>query len=149
MTSQKPSQEGIARLLRDCRTIAVVGLSSNPTRPSYRVAAYMQRQGKVVIPVNPHESGVLGERAYPALSAVPGSIDLVNVFRRSEEAGAIVDEAIRIKAKAVWLQEGVIDEAAAARARLAGLQVVMDRCWLKEHDRYVGEEGRDTRPVRS
>lgn len=137
MTSQRPSQEGIARLLRDCRTIGVVGLSSNPARPSYQVAAYMHQQGKVVIPVNPHETTVLGERAYPSLSAVPGSIDLVNVFRRSEEAGVIVDEAIRIKAKAVWLQEGVVDEEAALRARQAGLQVVMDRCWLKEHHRFV------------
>lgn len=127
----------VEALLRDCRTIAVVGLSSNPARPSYRVAAYMQQQGKVIIPVNPHETNVLGEVAYPSLSAVPGSIDLVNVFRRSEEAGAVVDEAIRIKAKGVWLQEGVIDEAAAARARQAGLQVVMDRCWLKEHVRAL------------
>ena len=127
----------VEALLRDCRTIAVVGLSSNPARPSYRVAAYMQQQGKVIIPVNPHETNVLGEVAYPSLSAVPGSIDLVNVFRRSEEAGAVVDEAIRIKAKGVWLQEGVIDEVAAARARQAGLQVVMDRCWLKEHVRSL------------
>ncbi|MCE3224731.1 MAG: yccU [Nitrospira sp.] len=127
----------VQALLRDCRTIAVVGLSSNPTRPSYRVAAYMQQQGKVIIPVNPHETSVLGEAAYPSLSAVPGRIDLVNIFRRSEEAGAVVDDAIRIKAPAVWLQEGVIDEAAAARARQAGLQVVMDRCWLKEHVRAL------------
>ena len=127
----------VEALLRDCRTIAVVGLSSNPARPSYRVAAYMQQQGKVIIPVNPHETNVLGEVAHPSLSAVPGSIDLVNVFRRSEEAGAVVDEAIRIKAKGVWLQEGVIDEVAAARARQAGLLVVMDRCWLKEHVRAL------------
>ena len=127
----------VEALLRDSRTIAVVGLSSNPARPSYRVAAYMQQQGKVIIPVNPHETNVLGEVAHPSLSAVPGSIDLVNVFRRSEEAGAVVDEAIRIKAKGVWLQEGVIDEVAAARARQAGLLVVMDRCWLKEHVRSL------------
>ena len=139
MTDQAPSPEGIARLLRECRTIAVVGLSSNPARPSYRVARYMQQQGKVVIPVNPREKDVLGERAYPSLSAVPESIDLVNVFRRSEDAGAVVDEAIRIQAKAVWLQEGVVDEAAALRARQAGLQVVMDRCWLKEYVRCIGE----------
>ncbi|HVG03003.1 MAG TPA: CoA-binding protein [Nitrospira sp.] len=123
--------------LRDCRTIAVVGLSSNPARPSYRVAAYMQQQGKVIIPVNPNEISVLGEMAYPSLPAVPGPIDLVNVFRRSEEVGPIVDDAIRIKAKAVWLQEGVIDENAATRARQAGLHVVMDRCWLKEHVRCL------------
>ena len=139
MTDHASSREEIARLLRDCRTIAVVGLSSNPARPSYRVASYMQQQGKVVIPVNPRETDVLGERAYPSLSDVPGSIDLVNVFRRSEEAGAVVDEAIHIQAKAVWLQEGVVDEAAALRARQAGLQVVMDRCWLKEYVRCVGE----------
>jgi len=139
VTDHASSREEIARLLRDCRTIAVVGLSSNPARPSYRVASYMQQQGKVVIPVNPRETDVLGERAYPSLSDVPGSIDLVNVFRRSEEAGAVVDEAIRIQAKAVWLQEGVVDEAAALRARQAGLQVVMDRCWLKEYVRCVGE----------
>lgn len=129
--------EIVDALLRDCRTIAVVGLSSNPARPSYRVAAYMQQQGKVIIPVNPNETSVLGERAYPALPAVPGSVDLVNVFRRSEEVGPIIDDAIRIKAKGVWLQEGVIDESAAARARLAGLHVVMDRCWLKEHVRCL------------
>ena len=139
MTDHASSREEITRLLQDCRTIAVVGLSSNPARPSYRVASYMQQQGRVVIPVNPRETDVLGERAYPSLSDVPGSIDLVNVFRRSEEAGAVVDEAIRIQAKAVWLQEGVVDEAAALRARQAGLQVVMDRCWLKEYVRCVGE----------
>jgi uncharacterized protein len=125
----------VEALLRDCRIIVVVGLSSNPARPSYRVAAYMQQQGKVIVPVNPHETRVLGEIAYPSLSAVPGRIDLVNIFRRSEEAGAIVDEAIRLKARAVWLQVGVIDEQAAMRARQAGLLVVMDRCWLTDHRR--------------
>ena len=149
MNGESPSQDELVRLLRECRTIAVVGLSSNPTRASYHVSAYMHRLGKVVIPVNPNESEVLGRQAYPSLSAVPDSIDLVNVFRRSEEAGAIVDEAIDIKAKAVWLQEGVIDEAAALRARQAGLQVVMDRCWLKEHFRCLGQEGSDPGPVRS
>ena len=129
--------ELVAILLRDCRTIAVVGLSSNPARPSYRVAAYMQQQGKTIIPVNPNETSVLGEPAYPSLPAVPVPIDLVNVFRRSEEVGPIVDDAIRINAKAVWLQEGVIDEKAALRARQAGLHVVMDRCWLKEHVRCL------------
>ena len=141
------SQEWLARLIQDCRIIAVVGLSSNPSRPSYRVAAYMQQQGKVVVPVNPRETEVLGEPAYPELSSLPGPIDLVTIFRRSEEAGVVVDEAIRIKAKAVWLQEGVIDEAAAERARRAGLQVVMDRCWLKEHLRCFGGHGRAVSPV--
>jgi len=149
MTGEAPSQEALRRLLMDCHRIAVVGLSSNPARPSYRVAAYMQQQEKDVIPVNPHETVVLGKPAYPSLSAVPGALDLVTVFRRSEEAGAIVDEAIRIKAKAVWLQEGVIDETAALRARRAGLEVVMDRCWLKDHRRLFGEQGSAAKSVGS
>lgn len=115
------------------RTIAVVGLSSNPERPSYGVAAYMRAQGRRVIPVNPREREVFGERAYPALSDVPEEIDLVVIFRRSEEAGAIVDAAIARGVPGVWLQEGVLDAAAVARARRAGLRTVMDRCWLKEH----------------
>ena len=127
--------ETIKRILDECRTIAVVGLSSKSTRPSHGVAAYMQRHGYRVIPVNPNEREVLGEIAYASLGEVPEGIDLVDVFRRSEEAGAAVDEAIAIGAKAVWLQEGVIDDAAAQRAVDAGLLVVMDRCWLKEHVR--------------
>ena len=127
------NSNAIQRILKECRTIAVVGLSSNPGRPSYSVAGYMKRQGYRVIPVNPHEVNVFGEQAYPSLAAIPDKIDLVNVFRRSEEAGAVVDEAIRIGAKAVWLQEGVRDDAAARRAQQAGLLVVMNRCWLKEH----------------
>ena len=131
------SPETIQRILKECRTIAVVGLSSNSSRPSYGVASYMKQQGYRVIPVNPQEVTVFGEQAYPSLAAVPDKIDLVDVFRRSEEAGAVVDEAIRIGAKAVWLQEGVIDEAAAERAEQAGLLVVMDRCWLKEHRKRI------------
>jgi predicted CoA-binding protein len=125
--------DAIQQILKECRTIAVVGLSSNPSRPSYSVAGYMKQQGYRVIPVNPQEVNVFGEQAYPSLAAIPDKVDLVNVFRRSEEAGAVVDEAIRIGAKAVWLQEGVRDDAAARRAQQAGLLVVMDRCWLKEH----------------
>ena len=127
--------ETIKRILDECRTIAVVGLSSKSTRPSHGVAAYMQRHGYRVIPVNPNEREVLGEKAYASLRKVPEGIDLVDVFRRSEEAGAAVDEAIAIGAKAVWLQEGVIDHDAAQRAVDAGLLVAMDRCWLKEHAR--------------
>ena len=130
--------EIIRRILDECRTIAVVGLSSKPTRPSHGVAAYMQRHGYRVIPVNPNEVEVLGANAYSSLSEVPDKIDLVDVFRRSEEAGAAIDQAIAIGAKAVWLQEGVIDNAAARRALDAGLLVVMDRCWLKEHVKAVG-----------
>ena len=125
--------ETIESILRICRTIAVVGLSSGQFRPSYGVAAYMQRAGYRVIPVNPNESEVLGERSYATIAEVPGEIHLVDVFRRSDAAGAVVDEAIAIGAKAVWLQEGVIDHDAAKRAEDAGLLVVMDRCWLKDH----------------
>ncbi len=129
------SPEIISRILDECRAIAVVGLSSTPTRPSHGVAAYMQRAGYRVIPVNPNEREVLGEKAYASLGEVPEGIELVDVFRRSEEAGSAVDEAITIGAKAVWLQEGVIDHDAAQRAVDSGLLVVMDRCWLKEHAR--------------
>ena len=129
------SPETIRRIFDECRTIAVVGLSSNPSRPSHGVAGYMRRQGYNVLPVNPNETEVFGEKAYPDLSAVPEKIDLVDVFRRSDEAGKAVDQAIAAGAKAVWLQEGVIDREAAQRALNAGLLVVMDRCWLKEHVR--------------
>jgi predicted CoA-binding protein len=125
----------IERILRDCRTIAVVGLSSDPTRASYGVSNYMQRQGYRIIPINPNETEVFGERAYASLGEVPEPVDLVNLFRRPDQAGAHVDEAIKRGAKAVWLQEGVVDEAAAQRALDAGLMVVMDRCILKEHVR--------------
>lgn len=129
------SHETIRRILDECRTIAVVGLSSDPSRASHGVAGYMRRQGYRVIPVNPNETQVFGERSYSDLAAVPEKIDLVDVFRRSDEAGRAVDEAIAVGAKAVWLQEGVIDRAAAQRALDAGLLVVMDLCWLKEHIR--------------
>ena len=129
------SQETIQRILDECRTIAVVGLSSDSWRPSNSVAAYMRRVGYRVIPVNPNETEVFGEKSYPDLSSIPAKFDLVDIFRRPDEAGKAVDEAIAIGAKAVWLQEGVIDNAAAQRALDAGLLVVMDRCWLKEHIR--------------
>ena len=129
------SPETIRRILDECRTIAVVGLSSDPSRASNSVSGYMRRQGYRVIPVNPNETSVFGEKSYPDLFAVPEKIDLVDVFRRPDEAGKSVDEAIAVGAKAVWMQEGVIDEAAAQRAVDAGLMVVMDRCWLKEHIR--------------
>jgi uncharacterized protein len=121
------------KILRSARTIAVVGLSANPRRPSYGVARYLQRAGYRIIPVNPNVSEVLGERAYASLSELPGPVDVVEVFRRSEFAGAIVDEAIAIGAAAVWLQDGVVDEAAGERARTAGLDVVMDDCMMRRH----------------
>jgi hypothetical protein len=126
-------EDTIRKIFEDCRTIAVVGLSSDPFRPSHGVAAFMQRKGYRVIPVNPNESEVLGERALPDLASIPEPLELVDIFRRSDAAGAIVDQAIALGAKAVWLQEGVIDHAAAERARSAGLLVVMDRCWLKDY----------------
>lgn len=123
----------IDKMLRDSRTIAVVGLSSDASRASHTVSRYMQSRGYRIIPVNPNEVSVLGERAYARLEDVPDRIDLVDIFRRSEEAGTHVDEAIRIGARGVWLQEGVIDVHAAQRALDAGIPVVMDRCILKEH----------------
>jgi predicted CoA-binding protein len=122
-------------ILNSSRVVAVVGLSANPDRPSYRVADYLKAQGYRIIPVNPAESEILGELCYPDLDSVPESVDVVDIFRRSEEVLPIVKEAIRIGAKAVWMQEGVINEEAAAWAREAGLMVVMDKCMLKEHQK--------------
>jgi hypothetical protein len=122
-----------ARILREMRRIAVVGLSDNPSRPSCGVTEYMAGQGYTILPVNPPLASWQGLTAYPDLASVPPPVEIVDVFRRSEHAGAVVDEAIRIGAKAVWLQEGVVDEAAARRAREAGLLVVMNRCILKAH----------------
>ena len=124
--------ESIARML-EARIIGVVGLSSDPSRASHSVSRYMQSNGYRIIPINPNETSVLGEKAYPLLENVPEKIDLVDIYRRSEEAGRHVDEAIRIGARGVWLQEGVVDEDAARRALEAGLDVAMDRCILKEH----------------
>ena len=120
-------------ILSSSRVVAVVGLSSKPDRPSYRVASYLKEQGYKIIPVNPEEKEVLGGLCYPDLASVLEPVDVVDIFRRSEEVPPIVEEAIRIGAKAVWMQEGVINEEAAARAREAGLTVVMDRCMLKEY----------------
>ena len=126
-------EDTIKRIITECRTIAVIGLSSDAWRPSNSVATYMRRNGYRVIAVNPNESEVFGDRVYEHLSQVSEKVDLVDVFRRSDEAGKAVDDAIAAGAKAVWLQEGVIDYEAAQRALDAGLLVVMDRCWLKEH----------------
>lgn len=130
------SPEAIKRILDNTKTIAVVGLSSDPFRPSHDVSRYMQSRGYRIIPVNPNEAEVLGEKAYATLDAVKEPVDLVNIFRRPAEAGQFVDQAIRLGIRAVWLQEGVIDRAAAQRAVDAGLDVIMDRCILKEHLRY-------------
>ncbi len=125
--------EIIERILRESKTVAVVGLSPKPERASYEVASYLQQQGYRIIPVNPMVDEVLGERSYPNLKAVPAKIDVVDVFRRSEDVPGVVEEAIEVGARTVWMQDGVVNEAAAARAREAGLQVVMDRCMLREH----------------
>ena len=125
------------QILQSARTVAVVGLSGKRYRPSYGVAEYLKREGYRVIPVNPEETEVLGEKSYPDLDSVPGDIDVVDIFRRPEYVPDIVEAAIRKGAKVVWMQEGVIHEQAAQRAREAGLTVVMDRCILKDHRRLA------------
>lgn len=122
-------------LLRTTRVIAVVGLSSRRFRASYGVSEYMQKAGYRIIPVNPQEESVLGEKAYPTLDDVPEPVDMVNIFRRPEFVPEIVEAAIRKGASSIWMQEGVVHEEAAQRAKQAGLDVVMDRCLLKEHSR--------------
>lgn len=130
----KPSTaDEIGELLKCAKTIAVVGLSDSPLRPSYGVAAYMQSQGYRIIPVNPVIRGSLGEKAVASLTEVKGKIDIVDIFRRSEFVPEIVDEAIRLGVGAIWMQEGVIHRAAAEKARKTGIFVVMDLCILKEH----------------
>jgi len=128
---------GIPELLRSSRVIAVVGLSSKRSRPSYGVAEYMQQQGYRIIPVNPNESQVLGEKAYARLEDIPEHVDIVDIFRRSELVAPVVESAIRIGASAVWMQEGVVDQASARKAKAAGLAAIVDRCILKEHQRYL------------
>jgi predicted CoA-binding protein len=123
----------IADVLKRARNIAVVGLSDNPLRPSHGVAAYLQTQGYRIIPVNPQIEESLGQQAYPSLLKVPGMIDIVDIFRRSDAVAEVVEQAIQLKVPAIWMQEGVIDERAAEKARAAGIFVVMDRCILVEH----------------
>ncbi len=127
----------IPEILKSSKTIAVVGLSSSPMRPSNGVSEYMKRAGYRIIPVNPNETEVLGERCYARLEDIPEKVDIVDVFRRSEFVPEIVESAIAIGAKTVWMQEGVIHEEAAERARSAGLSVVMDRCILKDHRKLM------------
>ncbi|MFN8642973.1 MAG: CoA-binding protein [Candidatus Binatia bacterium] len=122
-------------ILRRFRRVAVVGISADPTRPSHEVASYLRAHGYAILPVNPNLAAWEGLPCSPDLHAAPAPVEVVDVFRRSEHAGAAVDEAIAVGARAVWLQDGVVDHAAAARARAAGLLVVMDRCMLREHAR--------------
>lgn len=123
----------ITDLLKSAKTIAVVGVSDDPMRPSHGVAAYLQHHGYRIIPVNPEIDMVLGEKAYPSLADVPEKIDIVDIFRRSENVPPIVDQAIQLKVPAIWMQETVIHEESAKKAREKGILVVMDRCILKEH----------------
>jgi uncharacterized protein len=128
-----PQADPVTELLKHAKTIAVVGLSDDPLRPSHGVSAYMQTQGYRIIPVNPQIESCLGEKAYPSLLEVPEKIDIVNIFRRPEFVDEIVDQAIQLRVPAIWMQEGVIHEKAAEKARRAGIFVVMDRCILQEH----------------
>ncbi len=129
----------IAEILRKCKTIAVVGLSSNPLRSSHEVTEYMQGAGYRIIPVNPNETEVLGEKSYARLEDVPEKVDVVNIFRRAEEVPPVVESAIRIGAKVVWMQLGIENEEAAEKAKVAGLAVVEDACILIEHRKRAGE----------
>jgi uncharacterized protein len=132
------ASDPIRELLERSKTIAVVGLSNSPLRPSHGVSAYMQTHGYRIIPVNPKIKGALGERAYPSLLEVPEKIDIVNIFRRPQFVGEVVDQAIRLKVPVIWMQEEVIHEQAAEKARKAGIFVMMDRCILKEHRARFG-----------
>ncbi len=135
-----PSADPITEILKTQKTIAVVGLSSNPMRPSHGVTAYMQAAGYRIIPVNPNETEVLGEKSYARLEDVPEKIDIVDIFRRAEEVPRVVESAIRVGAKVVWMQLGIESEEAAEKARAAGLMVVEDACILVEHRKRVTRE---------
>ena len=128
-------KEPIEKLLKDAKTIAVVGLSSDSSKTSYHVARYMQECGYKIVPVNPNIKECLGEKAYPSLRDVPAKVDIVDVFRRSEDVGPVADDAIEINAGALWMQQGIVNETAAKKAENAGLTVVMDRCIMMEHIR--------------
>jgi len=129
------SDDELREILERARTIAVVGLSPKPMRPSYSVASYLERAGYRIVPINPGHDTILGEQSYPSLAAAAKdhTIDIVDVFRRSEHAGAVVDEALAIRPQLIWLQQGVVDPAAEARAAAAGIPFVMDRCLAVEH----------------
>jgi predicted CoA-binding protein len=131
--ASSPQPDPVTELLKRAKTIAVVGLSGRPLRPSHGVSAYMQSQGYRIIPVNPQIESCLGEKSYPSLLEVPEKIDIVNIFRRPEFVEEIVEQAIQLKVPAIWMQEEVVHEKAAEKARRAGMFVVMDRCILKEH----------------
>lgn len=127
----------LQRILRSTKTIASVGLSANPAKVSHGVVEYLLSQGYRVIPVNPGADVILGQKSYADLAAIPEKVDVVQIFRASEDVPPIVDQAIQIGAKVVWMQQGIVHEEAAAQARAAGLQVVMDHCMRSEHRRLV------------
>ena len=133
---QNPPDDRIKEILSNHKNVAVVGLSSDSTRPSYGVARYLQGKGFKIIPVNPKETEILGEKAYPDLVAIPEEVDIVDVFRRPEHLPDIVDQAIKIKTKVLWMQEGVMNHPAALKASQNGITVVMDRCMAKECRKY-------------
>jgi|SRR3990172_1871938 len=131
--------DDIEKIIRESKNIAVVGISNKLGRPSLTVASYLKGQGYRIIPVNPTIQDVNGEKCYPDLTSIPEKVDVVDIFRKPADVLPVVEEAVRIGAKAVWLQEGIVNEEAARRAREAGLQVVMDKCMLKEHSRLKRE----------
>lgn len=135
---QNPPPDAIRSLLQNAKTIAIVGISPRPERPSHRIARRLLDLGYTVIPVRPATGEVLGRKAYARLADIPDKVDLVDVFRKSSDAGGIIDECIALGLPAVWLQEGVIDEAAAHRAQQAGMSVIMDRCISVEHRKLLG-----------
>jgi predicted CoA-binding protein len=134
MNSDKEMKE----ILLSIKTIASVGLSSNQEKESYWIVSYLKEQGYRIIPVNPTATEILGEKVYPNLEAIPDKVDVVQVFRKSEDVPPVVDSAIKIGAKVVWMQEGIVNEAAAQKAREAGLQIVMDACMRATHRRLIG-----------
>ena len=134
-----PSEGERCELLRRVKTIAVVGLSPNPARPSNGVARAMQQFGYGIIPVRPGVVSVLGERAYPDLASIPQPFDLVNVFRNAQHLDEVVDQCLAVGAKALWIQEGIVDEQAAERARATGMTVVMDRCIYRDYVKLCGQ----------
>ncbi len=128
----------LKEILQSIKTIAVVGLSSNPAKESYSIASYLKDQGYRIIPVNPTVSEILGEKSYPDVQSIPEKVDVVQIFRKSEDVPPVVDDAIKAGAKVVWMQEGIVNEEAAQTAQQAGLQVVMDACMRATHRRLIG-----------
>jgi hypothetical protein len=133
------AQDAVLEILKNCRAIAVVGMSGKPDRPSHRIGKYLQDQGYEIFPVNPAEKEILGRRAYPDLTSLPQTPEVVLVFRKSEDVPPIAEEAAAVGAKVLWLQSGIVNEEAAAKARAAGLQVVMDSCMMTEHGRFKSQ----------